>query len=656
MKLLRMMAVPLPLVVLLLISVGQQSPGAETRTELASPDGRLRVEVTLEARKFPYPSGLRPYYRVLYKDQTIIDYSLLGLAGVLEGGAAYKGVGRTTGDKVWINDFGTRREIRDRYNEAVISLQTKLHQVDLIFRAYDDGIAFRYNLPLRGNSASVGIIDELTSFNLTGNHTIYAQKAGLTTIFYEWPYTKMKMDDLSPAVRVTVPLLVRQGQGPWMALAEADLDGYAGMYLTGGRRGAHTFQATLAHKDSSQKYRVTGKTPFVTPWRVVMAGDEIGGLLESNLLTNLNDACALADTSWIKPGKAAWSWWSGNLTTAGKAGGGITTETMLHYADFAAEAGLAYLLIDDGWHKKGDITKPAGQLDLPRVIQYCRDRGVEVILWMDWHNLAGRIDPVLALYQNWGVGGVKIDFIRGDDPEMVDFCNTVVRKAAEHHLVVDFHGVYKPTGLERTYPNLLTQEGVRGLEYNHWTRWCDPDHTVMLAFTRALAGPMDFTPGGFRNAARGAFKPSADSPMTQGTRCHQLAMYVVYFSPLQMCSDYPDAYRGQKGFDFIREVPTVWDETRVLAADAGEYIITARRKGDCWYLGGMTNWHAREIEIPLAFLGPGTYRAEIYADGDDAKINAESTEISAETVRASDRIMARMAPGGGIAVRLVPVD
>ena len=276
------------------------------------------------------------------------------------------------------------------------------------------------------------------------------------------------------------------------------------------------------------------------------------------------------------------------------------------------------------------------------------------------------MDEALALYKKWGAAGVKVDFMNRDDQEMVNFYERLVKKAAEYQMTVDFHGAYKPTGLRRTYPNLLTREGVMGLEYSKWSDRITPEHDVTLPFTRMLAGPMDYTPGGFRNAARGQFKPRNVEPMTQGTRAHELAKYVVFESPLEMVSDYPEAYEGQPGFEFIEKVPTVWDDTKVLNGEPGKYVTIARQKDNVWYLGAMTNWDARDLEIPLDFLaGRGglraartsgqEYEAQVLADGPDADKVATSLTISKRRVKAGDKLTVHLAPGGGLAVILTPV-
>jgi DUF1680 family protein len=384
-------------------------------------------------------------------------------------------------------------------------------------------------------------------------------------------------------------------------------------------------------------------------------------LVEHNYLPlNLSPPCAIADTSWIQPGKAAWDWWSGSYAKDVPFEPGMNTATMKHYIDFAAASKLEYMLVDDGWcmsgkeERSGDILKFRPEVNIPEIIAYGKQKGVKTLLWLDWYLLDPKMDEAFALYEKWGAAGVKVDFMNRDDQEMVAFYDKCIRKAAEHRLTVDFHGAYKGTGLRRTYPNLLTREGVMGMEFCKWSERVTPEYDVTIPFTRMLAGPMDFTPGAFDNTAKGKFKIKGVAPMSQGTRCHQLAMYVVYESPLVMVSDYPESYKNQKGFEFIEKVPSVWDESKVLAGEPAKFIVMARRNGDKWYLGAMTNWDARDIEIPLGFLGQGEFEAQVFADGADADQVATSVAIKTQTVKPTETLKLHLAPGGGAAVIIVP--
>jgi alpha-glucosidase len=321
------------------------------------------------------------------------------------------------------------------------------------------------------------------------------------------------------------------------------------------------------------------------------------------------------------------------------------------------------MLIDAGWARfsdanggwdKADLTGWNASIDLPRILAFAKERHVKILLWAQWKSVQNQMKQAFPVFERWGVAGVKIDFMNRDDQEMVNFYNNATREAAMHHLVVDFHGAFKPTGMRRTYPNELTREGVLGMEYNKVSYRDTPYHHVMLPFTRMLAGPLDYTPGCFNNATRDGFEPRMVNPMCQGTRAHQLAMYVVYFSPLQMVSDYPESFDHNPGMDFLEQVPTVWDETRVVNGNPGEFITMARRKDNTWYLGSMTDWTPRDLEIPLSFLGAGTYQARIYSDGPSAAESPADLTTRNATARADDHLTIHLASGGGLAATFTP--
>jgi alpha-glucosidase len=376
-------------------------------------------------------------------------------------------------------------------------------------------------------------------------------------------------------------------------------------------------------------------------------------LVESNAVTSLNPESAIADTAWIRPGKASWDWWSGSLGPDGK--GAYTTDNMKYYVDFAAQSGFEYMLVDAGWSARGDITKMNGRVDIPEVVRYAASKKVKVWIWLGYGETARQMADAFPLYEKWGVAGLKIDFIERDDQVGIDWYYRVAELAAQHHLMLDFHGATKPTGMERTFPNVLGYEAVAGMEQSKAGSRDNPDQHVTLPFTRMLAGPMDYTPGGFRNVTKAEFEARSLEPMVMGTRAHQLAMYAIYQAAFQMVSDCPSAYKDQPAFEFIKAAPAAWDETRVLNGAPGEYITVARRRGGEWFLGSMTNWEARDLDLPLAFLGAGQYRAEIYADAADADRLPRNTSIVKQTVSRSTHLKPHLAPGGGYAVRLVPL-
>jgi alpha-glucosidase len=344
---------------------------------------------------------------------------------------------------------------------------------------------------------------------------------------------------------------------------------------------------------------------------------------------------------------------------------GMNTDTMKHYIDFASQSGFPYMLIDAGWavadrtgpqdySAKADITKVDPAVDMPELLRYAQQKNVKIWLWSHWTSVDMYMDQAFPLFEKWGVAGVKIDFMDRDDQWMVGFFHRVMESATAHHLMIDFHGAYKPDGLRRTYPNLMTREGVMGKEYLKWSARTGPAHNVMLPFTRMLAGPLDYTPGAFGNSNRENFIPRSFMPMGLGTRAHELALYVVLESPLQMVSDYPEHYQGQKEFDFIRRVPTTWDEVRVVTGRPMENITLARRNGADWFVGSLTNWDARTVKLPLSFLGDGQYVAEIYADAPDADKLATHTLLLKQNVQKTTVLDVRMVSGGGNAIWIHP--
>ena len=645
------------------VFISQRGTAASTALNVKSPDGRISISFDVKKLPQPYLPGERPYYSVSYKGVPILTNSPLGLdfegAPPLDHDVQVVNTDQHSHDAFWTFNFGARRSIRDHFNQLRVELQEQHppgRRVDLIFRAYNEGVVFRYFLPRQKNLERFTLMAEATGFYFAREASAYALNLGRFNTSNEGEYRRISLDQIKPASIVNLPLLVEMAKGPWVALLEADLTDYAGMYVGGVPGFEHALMSKLSPGPQRADEVVVGSTPMTSPWRVLLINDRPGALIEDDyLILNLNPPSALKDTSWIEPGKAAWDWWSGSFASNVSFKPGMNTATMKHYIDFAATHKLQYMLIDAGWSKRDDILHWIPAVNLPEILAYAKGKGIKVLLWLDWSAVDKQMDKAFPLYQKWGVAGIKVDYMNRDDQQMVDFYHRVVRQAAQYHLVVDFHGAYKPTGLRRTYPNLLTREGVMGMEYSKWSDRVTPKYDVTIPFTRMLAGPMDYTPGCFDNATREQFKPRMIRPMCQGTRAHQLAMYVVYLSPLVMLADYPEAYDNKPGMAFLEKVPTVWDETKVLNGDPAEYITVARKQGANWYLGAMTNWDERDLEIPLDFLGSGPYLAQIFADGPDADKVATNLRIDKKWVKAGDKLKVHLASGGGVAVILSPV-
>lgn len=634
---------------------------------VSSPNGAVKITVSLHGGTTT--SGT-PTYRVTYRGKPVITDSPLGLdfagADALDRDLEVSSVARQGHDSTWENRFGAKRWIPDRYQQLTVSLRERRaprRRVDLVFRAYDEGAAFRYVLPQQDGLTEFTISSENTEFRFARPAHGYVLNMGRFNTHNEAELPRLPLSEIKPTSIINLPLLVELDGGPWVGLLEADLTNYAGMYVGGVPHVADAVSVRLSTPPGRRaEQAVIGRTPAATPWRVLMIAPTPGQLIETNyLILNLSAPLALADASWIKPGKSAWDWWSGSVAKNVSFTPGMNTATMNHYVDFAAARHLQFMLIDAGWYKEstdrvqGNLLEPIPEINIPEIVAHAKSKGVGVLLWVEWRSFDRQLEQATALFERWGVAGVKVDYMNRDDQEMVNLYEKWVKKAAEHHLTIDFHGAYKPTGLRRTYPNLLTREGVMGMEYNKWSERTTPEHNVTIPFTRMLAGPMDFTPGGFRNAARGQFQVRDMEPMTQGTRAHQLAMYVVYESPLVMVSDYPEAYEGQPGITFIERVPVVWDDTKVLGGEPARYVAMARKAGETWYLGAMTNWDARDLSYPLSFLGSGAYDVEVFADGPNADKEGTDLRIAKQRLTSRDTLSLHLAPGGGAAVVLTPV-
>lgn len=532
----------------------------------------------------------------------------------------------------------------------------------LDIRAYDDGVAWRLRTSLEGR---IKVVSEEARFNFPADHHVYFPTEESFLTHSERLYEYLSLSEIPPEKMACMPALVDIEGGPKIAITEADLYDYPGMYLTGmsgnGLRGIFPAVALKENQTRDRTVEVAERADYIAetegertfPWRVLVIADDDGELIESEMVYKLARPLELEDTSWIKPGKVAWDWWNANNIYGVDFEAGINTATYKHYIDFASQHGIEFVILDEGWSDTADLFKVNPDIDMEGLLRYAKEKNVGIILWVVWKTLDDQLEPALDLFQRWGVEGIKVDFMQRDDQWMVNYYLKIAREAAKRKLTVDFHGAYKPTGLRRAYPNVLTREGVRGLEHNKWSKDPSPEHNVTLPFIRMLAGPMDYTPGAMINAQEKDFQPIFNRPMSMGTRCHQLAMYVVFESPLQMLCDSPTNYqREPECMEFLSRVPTVWDETRALDAKVGDYVLVARRSGEEWYLGAMTDWSPRELTVDLSFLGWRNYNAEIYQDGPNAhRVGNDYTKIVRQ-VTSKDKLQIRLAPGGGWAARI----
>lgn len=467
---------------------------------------------------------------------------------------------------------------------------------------------------------------------------------------HEMPFERKRVSELRADLGYDVPVVCATPSGrTHFALMQAHLDGYSGASLW---KEGDALRVRLSSVPSRPGPVLVSEAGLTTSWRVVMMGDRAGDMISSHLIGNLNPPPA-SDFGWVKPGKTAWDWWSGPL-----AGVKPDMATYRRFIDFAAASGFPYYLIDAGWSwgagpccealPSNDVTRAAEGIDMPELVRYAAAKGVGLLLWVHWAHLAPRMEEILDTYARWGIKGVKVDFMNRDDQEMVAFYGRMAAETARRRLLLDLHGAYVPAGLQRTYPNFITQEGVLGAEWNKMDRRVTPQHNLMLPYTRMLAGPLDYTPGGFRHRTPSTFEVRAEMPLTQTTRGQALAMYVVYDSPLQMVSDDPDAYADAQGFEFIKRVPTAWDETRFLSGEPGRDIVLARRFGRTWFVGAMAADETRTLTVPLSFLARGKYRATLWED--ESTLN--DLRRSERNVTARDVLTLRLPPAGGAVVTI----
>jgi alpha-glucosidase len=629
---------------------------------IRSPDGRVAVS-------FEIQEG-RPRYAIRYAETLVVDWSSVGLGlkdGVV-GGMVVEDTSAEDVDRTWEPVWGIQSTIADRFREMRVALKEsggKGRALDLYFRVYDDGAAFRYEIP-GPEGSHVEITDENTEIRFPTDRKAFVLARDGFGDSYEGTYDPTMLSEVSPGTLIGLPLLV-EGDGYWVAVTEADLTDFAGLSLRRSPTDPLTLVSALAPSRDDPAVCARGEAPLVSPWRTFLIGERAGDLIESTLVWNLNDPDVLEDTSFIQPGKAIWPWWNDRIVSDPEIEGGRpSTAVMRYYTDFAARHQIPHLVVDAGWYslemdawnqpEKEDVLTMeetrADFYDIQEVIRYAREKGVKVHLWVHLASLRGRVEEVLATYADWGASGIKLDNFGGDDQGTVNDLHHVIRVAAGHRMTVDYHGAYKPTGVSRTWPNFLTSEAVLGLEYSKGNPRPSNQHNATIPYTRMLAGPMDYTPGAFDlDGAEGHPKH------VQGTRAQQIAMLVVYFSPFQMLVDYPAAYEAAPAqFDFVKRVPTTWDETRFVDGYPGDFVVVARRRGDDWFLGAMTDENPRELMLSLGFLSAGTeYTAHVFRDGDEVPQNPQDVVYETRHVTAADSLAARLAPGGGLAARLTPV-
>ena len=635
---------------------------------LASPDGRLVANVASD--------GASVNYYILKGDTmlmrpTYIDLDYTQGDRVISSMTVRK-VTRRTIDETVASPFSRQATMRNHCNELTLQMKEGL---SLVFRAYNEGVAYRFvweGAPGRVNKETV-------AYNFDGDWYVTApyvsrfdsaDHAVQYSTSFENQYTHTTLSQLDPRRLCFLPLLVHGPNGIKLCITESALLDYPGLYLhgTGGgllagehaplprrvEQGGHNNLQLLVKE--REDYIAGMDRSKVFPWRILMVGTDTE-IAMNNLNYLLGEPSRLDDIGWIKPGKVAWDWWNCFNISGVDFEAGINNDTYKHYIDFASRYGIEYVILDEGWAVNGeaDLFQVVPEIDLPMLVQYAAERNVGIILWAGYYAFERDMERVCKHYSEMGVRGFKIDFMDRDDQLVVDFYRRAAEMCARYHLVVDFHGAFKPAGFTRTYPNVLNFEGVFGLEQMKWAPATvdQMQYDTEIPFIRQAAGPMDYTQGAMLNGGRWNYHPCWMEPMSQGTRCHQQALYIVLESPLNMLCDSPTHYEKEPGYTrFVAEIPTVWDETRVLQGEVGQYIVTARRKGDTWYVGGITNWTERDITLDLSALNLSDLSsATLYTDGVNAHRRGSDYKLSTLNANPST-LKIHMAPGGGFVLKI----
>ena len=636
--------------------VARNTPG-QSSYDLRSPDKRIEVRIRT-ADGLLYDVLLQG--RILLQNCTLsmdVEHRKLGLNSKIKDSKE-----RSHNEMIEPAIRQKSAAIRDNYNELRLDFEGGYA---VVFRAYNEGVAYRFETSFPEQRLKV--YSEEMHLNFPSNFMVYYPQEDSFFSHNERKYNPQHLSEIAPAFIASLPAVVDVGSGAKLAVAESDLEDYPGLWLkgTGGNGLAATFppyplKETL---ERDRDFRVVESADYIAvttgtrtyPWRVLGIVDRDGDLLTNQIIWLLEKPSEIEDTSWIKPGKVAWDWWNANNVYGVDFHAGVNTETYKYYIDFAAKYGIPYVILDEGWYKLGNVLEVVPEINMEELTAYARQKNVGVILWVVWKTLDDQLIPALNQFAQWGIKGIKVDFMQRSDQPLINYYHRVSREAANRKMLVDFHGDQKPAVMTRTWPNLISTEGVRGMEWSKWSAETEPKHDVTLPFTRMFLGPMDYTPGATLNAQKSSFAPIFNRPMSQGTRCHQLAMYVVFESPLQMLADSPSNYmREPEIMEFLGPVPTVWDETKVLDAQIAEYVIVARRNGSDWYVGTMTDWTPRDLQINLSFLPEGSFHMTSYKDGANADRYGSDYKMIETEVNKSTKLEVHLAPGGGWAARIHP--
>ena len=646
------------------------SVSAQKKYGLQSPDTRLQVNIEV---------GEHITYALLHDGDEMIVPSPISIE--LENSKSFgvnshvKSAKTTRVDQTIEARFYKRNQIKDQYNELTLSFK---EDFNLIFRAYNEGIAYRF--VSTGNKDFI-VKTEKAVYNFNEDYKAYIPyvKGKFTDLesqyfnSFENTYTITPLTQMNPQLLAFSPVIVEMSKGRKLCIAESDVENYPGMFMIN-RNGSTSLQSDFApvpavteqggHNQLQQLVtqreayiaKCKAKTHF--PWRIAIVSTQDKELTDNDIVYKLAAPSRLKDTSWIKPGKVAWEWWNHWGLYDVDFQTGVNNETYMAYIDFASRNQIEYVILDEGWavNLQADLFQVVPEIDLAKLIAYAESKNVGLILWAGYYAFDRDLEKVCKHYSEMGIKGFKVDFMDRDDQQMVDFHYRAAETAARYKLLLDYHGTYKPTGLNRTYPNIINYEAVNGLEQMKWngTEMDMVTYDVTMPFIRMVAGPVDYTQGAMRNATRRTHRGINDQPMSQGTRCRQLAEYVIFESPLNMLCDSPNNYEKEpECTQFIAEIPTIWDNTLALNGEIGQYVSIARRKDGIWYVGSLTNWDGRTLQLDLSFLGEGNWQAEVFRDGANANKIASDYKKETIAIPANRQITITMAQGGGYAMKII---
>lgn len=628
--------------------------------QVNSPNGKLKLEVRFDT-KLSYSLKVEENY--LFKNSTAALAMDRNNVSTLA-----KRIINVKRDKVKRTLFPhvkqKSKEILEHYNELILMFD---NQQSITFRLFDQGLGYRFSTQLYGD---IKVKNEVAKFNFIADHQVLFPEEKSFISHNERLYLPKQINHIAPEQFASLPLLVDTRLAK-VVITETGLRDYPGLWVRGNSNNSltgifpHQVLKSELKKGSDRNEKIVERASYLSshklekeqggrnfPWRIFAVAQNDAELLTNQLSYLLADELAI-DPSWIKPGQVAWDWWNANNIYNVDFKAGINTKTYKYYIDFAAKYGIEYIVLDEGWHHLNDVLNVVPDINVQEIIDYGKSKNVDVILWVIWKTLDDKLEFALDEFAKWGAAGIKVDFMQRDDQDMVNYYWEVAKQAAKRHLLVDFHGSYKPAGLRRTYPNVITREGVRGLEHNKWADYITAEHNLTIPFIRQLAGPMDYTPGAMVNSQPDNFKIVFNRPMSKTTRVHQMAMYVVFESPLQMLADSPSNYiKEHESTQFISNVPTVWDETIILSAKLSDHIITARRSGEDWFIGAMGNSKERSFSIELSFLGEGEYSMDSFSDGINADKYASDYQKRIKTVTSQSQVNIKLAPSGGWVARI----